>query len=180
MVNGFHLESGYIEAMVRTIQLYWKSAGRPNFEGGDQLILSFHGLPVSVVERGDPYYAQCQATGKRLATSLGLGPLNYRITFQSEFGRQAWISPHTAEVLDQLGAMNTHRVDVFCPGFTADCVETIEEIGMEGRDLFLNAGGKVFHRIECLNDSEPFISAVATLALDNLRGWLLENAYADI
>ncbi|WP_233889883.1 ferrochelatase [Paraburkholderia flagellata] len=181
LVKEFHLEPGYIEAMARKIKLHWERAGRPNFEGGDQLILSFHGLPVSVVEKGDPYYAQCQATGKRLATILGLTPLDYRITFQSEFGRQAWISPHTADVLDQLGDMNVHRVDVFCPGFTADCVETIEEIGMEGRDLFLNAGGKVFHRIECLNDSESFISAVGMMAMENLRGWLPVNtqAYSD-
>jgi ferrochelatase len=170
-LKHYHTDSGYIHSLAVNVERYWQAHDRPDFTRGDQLILSFHGLPVQTVELGDPYRQQCIETGERLMDALNPAASDCRITFQSEFGRQEWLSPHTAEMLAELGAAKVRRVDVFCPGFTADCIETIEEIGMEGRDIFLKWGGTEFHRIDCVNDSDVFIDALGELALSNLQGW---------
>ncbi|MGE8158806.1 ferrochelatase [Paraburkholderia sp. NPDC080076] len=170
-IKQYFADSRYISALADTVRRHWYVHGRPDFNRGDQMLLSFHGLPQRAIERGDPYHAQCLETGALLAEALSLDAHHCRVTFQSEFGRQEWIGPHTAETLAELGASGTHRVDVFCPGFTADCIETVDEIGVEGRDTFLKWGGREFHRIDCVNASAPFIDALGELTLDQLKHW---------
>jgi ferrochelatase len=170
-VKQFHDDPRYIAALRDKVEQSWSHNGRPNFDAGHQLVLSFHGLPTRSTELGDPYYQQCLETGLLLRTALDLDEASCRITFQSQFGYQEWLQPHTDRVLADLGAIGTGRVDVFCPGFTADCIETIEEIGMEGRDIFLKYGGREFHRIDCVNTSPRFIDSIGEICLGNLAGW---------
>ena len=153
-VEQFHDHPGYIAALAALVQ------DRP-----DVLVMSFHGLPQRAVERGDPYRDQCERTAALLAKELGLQPGQYRVTFQSRFGPARWLQPYTAEVLAELGAARTRRVDVLCPGFVADCLETLEEIAIEGRQIFLDAGGGEFRALPCLNESPRWIAALADIAL---------------
>ena len=153
-VEQFHDHPGYIAALATLVQ-----------DLPDVLVMSFHGLPQRAVERGDPYRDQCQRTAALLAKELGLQPGQYRVTFQSRFGPARWLQPYTAEVLAELGAARTRRVDVLCPGFVADCLETLEEIAIEGRQIFLDAGGGEFRALPCLNESPRWIAALADIAL---------------
>lgn len=169
-VKHFHDHPGYIAALAKTIHHYWMQNGRP-----DQLIMSFHGVPKFTLDKGDPYHCECQKTGRLLAEQLGLTPERYRITFQSRFGRAEWLQPYTQPTLEELGRKKVKRVDVVCPGFVADCLETLEEIAMECRTAFLAAGGKEFHYIPCLNETPEWIHALTDLTLANLQGWLAED-----
>jgi ferrochelatase len=117
------------------------------------------------VERGDPYRDQCERTARLLAEALRLKPGEYRVAFQSRFGPARWLQPYTAQVLAQLGAVRTRRVDVICPGFVADCLETLEEIAIEGKKIFLDAGGGEFRALPCLNESPRWIAALKEIAL---------------
>lgn len=153
----------YITALVARIRAYWAENGIPDFASGDRLLLSFHGLPQRMVERGDPYASQCQTTAALLRVALSLTDEQCLVSFQSRFGPTAWLQPYTQATLQALGAASVKRVDVFCPGFTADCLETIEEIGCECREAFLRAGGKHYHRIACLNADILFIDCLAAL-----------------
>jgi ferrochelatase len=165
-VRGFHDHPAYVKAVARAVNAYWEKHGRP-----DRLVMSFHGLPRFSLDRGDPYHCECQKSARLIATELGWNDERTRTTFQSRFGRAEWLQPYTAEVLADLGRKGTGRVDVICPGFAADCLETLEEIAMEGRDTFLQAGGKEFHYIPTTNDSPAFMAALTQVALENLRGW---------
>lgn len=165
-VNDYHDDPGYIDALAQSVMRYWQQNGRP-----DQLVMSFHGIPQRNIKLGDPYQAQCLATARLLAERLRLTPAQYRVTFQSRFGRAKWLQPYTEPTLRELGSARVSRVDVMCPGFPADCLETLEEIAMEGRDAFLEAGGKTFHYIPCLNDSNVWITALAAIADRHLAGW---------
>ena len=167
LVKHYGDDPGYVDALAQGIDAYWREHGRP-----DVLVTSFHGMPRRTRELGDPYHDECQDTARRLAVALGLTDDQWRCTFQSRFGRAEWLQPYTAATLEQLGRDGVGRVDVACPGFVADCVETLEEIGIEGRQIFLDAGGKVFHAIPCLNDSPAWIAALADLATRELGGWL--------
>ena len=166
MVKHFHDHPAYIAALADGVRKHWARHGKP-----DQLLMSFHGLPRRALERGDPYHCECQKTGRLLAEALALAPEQYRLSFQSRFGRAAWLEPSTAATLTDWGKQGLRRVDVVCPGFVADCLETLEEIGMEGKAAFLEAGGKEFHAIPCLNESDPWIRALAQIALEHLQGW---------
>lgn len=165
-VNDYHDEPLYIDALAQSITRHWQKNGR-----GDQLVMSFHGIPERNVRLGDPYQAQCLATARLLAERLGLGPAQHRVTFQSRFGRAKWLEPYTEPTLRQLGAAGTARVDLVCPGFPADCLETLEEIAIEGREAFLQSGGKEFEYIPCLNDSPAWITALCAIAERHLGGW---------
>jgi ferrochelatase len=165
-VNQYHDDSDYIEALAASVEAHWNDHGRP-----EQLVMSFHGIPARNVQLGDPYQAQCLETGRLLAERLQLPIDQHRVTFQSRFGRATWLEPYTEPTLRALGASGVGRVDVMCPGFPADCLETLEEIAMEGRDAFLQSGGKEFHYIPCLNDSHAWITALAGIAERNLLGW---------
>lgn len=159
MIEDFHDHPAYIEALRSLVRGYWDSNGEP-----DVLLMSFHGLPRRAIERGDPYFRQCMATAERLGEALGLDEERYSVGFQSRFGPAEWIGPYTADILARLGAGRTGRVDVFCPGFPADCLETLEEIAIEGRKTFLDAGGGEFHALPCLNEHPAWIEALAQIA----------------
>ena len=165
-VKHFHDAAGYIRACAQNIRDYWTLHGRP-----DKLVMSFHGLPRYTLDKGDPYHCECQKTGRLIAEELGLKQEQYLVTFQSRFGRAEWLKPYTAATLAELGKQKTKRVDVVCPGFVSDCLETLEEIAMEVRDEFLHAGGGEYHYIPCLNERSDWIHALTALVLDNLHGW---------
>ncbi|MEW5770525.1 MAG: ferrochelatase [Pseudomonadota bacterium] len=169
-VRNFHDHPGYIQALRQGVEAYWAERGRP-----DVLVMSFHGVPRRSLDLGDPYHCECRKTGRLLAEALGLAPEQYRVTFQSRFGRAEWLKPYTSATLEELGHAKTRRVDVICPGFVADCLETLEEIGMEGKAEFLKAGGGEYHYIPALNDRPLWIAALADLVQSNLAGWLDEN-----
>ncbi|MBI5919109.1 MAG: ferrochelatase [Nitrosomonadales bacterium] len=166
-VRHFHDDPGYIKASAQNIRDHWTLHGRP-----DKLLLSFHGLPRYTRDKGDPYFCECQKTGRLIAEQLGLTPEQYLITFQSRFGRAEWLQPYTTATLKELGRAKTRRIDVACPGFVADCLETLEEIAQEGKEDFQHAGGGDYHYIPCLNQRPDWIEALSKLALDNLQGWL--------
>ncbi|GLU30680.1 ferrochelatase [Trinickia caryophylli] len=161
----------YIRALAAQVRGYWAAHGHPDFSTGDKLVLSFHGVPKRTLDLGDPYHDQCRQTAALLMAELGLTSTECLVTFQSRFGRAQWLQPYTAPTLHELGAAGVRRADVFCPGFTADCLETIEEIGIEVRDEFLNAGGKAFHRIPCLNATPAWVAALGEIVAQQLAGW---------
>jgi protoporphyrin/coproporphyrin ferrochelatase len=170
-LRHFHDDPGYIAALRQSIDAYWAQHGRP-----DVLVMSFHGVPRRSLDLGDPYHCECQKTGRLLAESLGLTDKQYRITFQSRFGKAEWLQPYTDKTLEELGRSGTKRLDIVCPGFVADCLETLEEIALEGKASFLNAGGGEFRHIPALNDRPFWIGALADLTLRHLAGWLPENS----
>ena len=169
-VKHYHDHPDYIQALVTNIRDYWQMHGRP-----DVLLMSFHGVPRYTLDKGDPYHCECQKTGRLLAEALGLEPNQFRLTFQSRFGRTEWLKPYTDKTLAELGRAEVKRVDVVAPGFVADCLETLEELAMEGRTQFLAAGGKEFHYIPALNEHPQWIAALGQIALDNLGGWISDS-----
>jgi protoporphyrin/coproporphyrin ferrochelatase len=170
-VNHYHDDPAYIEALVKHIRASWQTHGR-----GDKLVMSFHGLPQRNLMLGDPYHCECHKTARLLASRLGLSKDDYMVTFQSRLGRAKWLQPYTEPSLIKMARSGIQRVDVVCPGFTSDCLETLEEIGMEARDAFLGAGGKEFHFIPCLNDRPEWITALSELTLRHLQGWPTSSA----
>lgn len=165
-VRSFAADAGYIAALAAQVRAYWAEHGQ-----GERLLLSFHGIPRRSVELGDPYQQECLLTGGLLASALDLPAERVQVTFQSRFGKAEWLQPYTQPTLEQLARDGIGRVDVFCPGFVADCLETLEEIALECRAAFLAHGGKALHYIPALNDSEPWIDALAALARRQLSGW---------
>jgi ferrochelatase len=165
-VKDFHDHPAYIKAIARNVNDYWLKHGRP-----DKLLISFHGLPQRSVDQGDPYQGQCLASARAIATELGWNDARTLVTFQSRFGAQEWLKPYTGETLARLGREATGRVDVICPGFAADCLETLEEIAIEGRDTFRKAGGKEFHYIPTTNDLPAWMTALTLIAAENLDAW---------
>jgi protoporphyrin/coproporphyrin ferrochelatase len=168
-IKHFPGDPGYIRTAAQNIRVYWAQYGRP-----DKLVMSFHGLPRATLDRGDPYHCECLKSGRLIAEELGLDQDQYLITFQSRFGRAEWLKPYTAATLRELGKQKTGRVDVVCPGFITDCLETLEEINMEVRHEFIQAGGGEYHYIPCLNDRADWVEALADIVMDNLHGWLLK------
>ena len=166
-VESFHDDPGYIRAVARSVNDYWMKNGRP-----DRLLLSFHGLPRRTLDRGDPYHCHCQKTARLVTDELGLDRKQWAIAFQSRFGRGEWLKPYTFATLDALAREGVARVDVVCPGFVSDCLETLEEIAIEGREAFLKSGGKALHAIPCLNEHPAWIAALADLAWRHLQGWV--------
>lgn len=173
-VRHFHDHPGYIAALAQNVIDYWVVTGRP-----DKLVMSFHGVPRFTLDKGDPYHCECQKTARLLAEALKLAPDKYAVTFQSRFGRAEWLKPYTAEVLKDLGKQKLGRVDVVCPGFVADCLETLEEIAIEGKTTFLTAGGQVFHYIPSLNERNDWLHALTDIVAKNLLGWVGGEPSAD-
>lgn len=166
-IKSYHDHPAYIAALADSVRQYWMVNGKP-----EKLVMSFHGVPKFSLMKGDPYHCQCQKTGRLLAEALGLGKDQYMICFQSRFGRAEWLQPYLAATLVELGKQKLRRVDVICPGFASDCLETLEEIAMEGKTSFLNAGGGEYHYIPALNESNDWIHAMCDIALENLPGWV--------
>jgi ferrochelatase len=165
-VNHYHDDPGYIDALAKRVRDHWTAHGRP-----DKLVLSFHGVPQRTLLLGDPYHCECQKTARLLAERLELQPNQVLVTFQSRFGKAQWLQPYTEPTLVGLARQGVKRVDVMCPGFSADCLETLEEINQEARDAFLAAGGEDFRYVACLNDQHEWIAALSALALRHLQGW---------
>jgi ferrochelatase len=165
-VRHFHDHAGYVSALAQNVRDYWTRNGRP-----DRLLMSFHGVPRRTLDKGDPYHCECQKTARLLADALALKPEQHHIAFQSRFGRAEWLEPYTADLLTQLGKQKVGRVDVVCPGFVADCLETLEEIAIEGKTTFLQAGGREFHFIPGLNERDEWIQALTDIVLKQLLGW---------
>jgi len=160
VVREFHDHPAYIHALAANVDRHWAEHGR-----GERLVMSFHGLPQRAVDRGDPYQRHCLATAELLARSLGLSREAFVVTFQSRFGFAEWLQPYTQPTLVAMAKAGTKRVDVVCPGFVSDCLETLEEIGIAARQAFLAAGGREFHLVPCLNESPEWIAALERLAL---------------
>jgi len=165
---------GYITAVADSIRQHWAQHGR-----ADKLIFSYHGEPRRYLDEGDPYHCQCHKTTRVVAENLGLSESDYLTTFQSRFGREEWLKPYTDETLKALPGEGVKSVQLVCPGFSADCLETIEEIGVENRDYFLESGGERYEYIPCLNATDNHINFLADLVDEHLQGWLTINNDSD-
>ena len=172
-VKHYHDNPAYIAALRDQVLSSWDKDGRPDFAKGDRFVMSFHGLPKRNLMKGDPYHCECLKTGRLLGESLGLEPGQYIVTFQSRFGKAEWLKPYTAPTIEKLAKEGCQRIDIFCPGFPADCLETLEEIAMEAREIFLEHGGKDYRYIPCLNSSPKWIEALSDIAHHHLQGWSL-------
>jgi len=166
-ITHYHDDAAYIEALAASIRDHQTEHGRP-----DRLLLSFHGLPRRCLQQGDPYHCQCCKTARLLWDCLQLPEGDRHLAFQSRFGREVWLQPYTDETLKAWGAAGLGRVDVICPGFSADCLETLEEIGDENRGLFLEAGGRDLRYIRALNDRADHLDALAGIVWRHLGGWV--------
>jgi len=166
-VNHYHDYEAYINALADSIRVF-----RAEHGSADKLLFSYHGVPQRYADKGDPYHRECLATTRLVAAALGLNETDYLSTFQSRFGREAWLKPSTDETLKGLPGQGVKSVQVICPGFAADCLETLEEVGVENRDYFLAAGGEQYQYIPCLNSEPGHIAALAALATEHMAGWL--------
>jgi ferrochelatase len=166
VVAPYFDDDNYIEALAASIETRARGGERP-----DVLLLSFHGLPRRYADEGDPYPRHCFATAAALTKRLGWDEDRVKVTFQSRFGREEWLQPYTAQTFDDLGRLGA-RIMVACPGFTADCLETLEEIGITGREQFQHCGGEDFTLVPCLNDAPVWLDAMAALVRRELSGWI--------
>jgi ferrochelatase len=166
-IDDYHTDAGYLAALVGSVQAHWAAHGR-----GDKLLLSFHGIPEKYAKAGDPYPDQCRETARRLGDALGLGDDEMLVSFQSRLGRQPWLRPYTDEMAEQLARQDVATLDVLCPGFAVDCLETLEEIAMRYRALFLTNGGRQFRYIPALNATRAHATALADFAVRQLAGWI--------
>mgnify|MGYP001807215922 FL=1 len=166
IVRDYHLNEGYLNALAASISEHWTKQGR-----AEQLLISFHGTPERYRQAGDPYAEQCFATATALAETLKLSQDDWQVTFQSRFGRAAWLQPYTDKILVQLANQGVRSVDVICPGFSADCLETLEEIEIQNREIFLRSGGEQFHYIPCLNDRQDHVLALGSIVEQALAGF---------
>ena len=170
-VNNYHDHPGYIAALADSIQRHWQTHGR-----NELLVMSFHGVPARTLKLGDPYHCECHKTARLLAHALGLSKDQYRVCFQSRFGKAKWLEPYTEPTVRELAQAGLKSMDIVCPGFVGDCLETLEEIAMEVKEAFLEEGGEVYGYIPCLNDSPLWIQALEDLAASHLAGWPLHPA----
>lgn len=166
-IGDYHDQPAHIEALARSVERHWAVHGR-----AERLLLSFHGIPRRYVEAGDPYAMQCGVTAARLAARLGLGDDSVIVSFQSRVGREEWIRPYTDQKLEELAGAGVSSVQVLCPAFAVDCLETLEEIAIENRECFLRAGGQRYEYIAALNAGEDQVAALSELVLRHIQGWL--------
>ncbi|MBN8225852.1 MAG: ferrochelatase [Xanthomonadales bacterium] len=165
VLRDYHVDAGWAAAVAASIRAHWDAEGR-----GERLLLSFHGIPRRLVDGGDPYAAQCEASTRAIAQALGVPREDLLLTFQSRFGRERWLEPYTQPTLEALAREGVRRVDVACPGFAVDCLETLEEIAVENAVAFRGAGGEALRYIPCLNAEPAHADALAALALQD-AGW---------
>jgi ferrochelatase len=166
-VGDYHTYPGYIAALAASVREHWAESGRPQ-----RTLFSYHGIPEEYVHKGDPYYDQCHTTSRLLAAELGLAADEYAVTFQSRFGPADWLQPYTDKTLEAWGREGLSHIDALCPGFSADCLETVDEVADEGGELFREAGGGEMHYIPALNDRPDHVAALADVIIANLGGWL--------
>jgi len=166
-VNHYHDEPAYIDALAESVREYWSVNGEP-----DKLLMSFHGIPKECLLAGDPYFCECHKTARLLAEKLQLPQQRWKLSFQSRLGPKEWLTPYTDHTLQALAKEGINNVHVMCPGFSADCLETLEEIAMENRDTFVAAGGENYAYIPCLNDRPAHIAMLSELVMKHTKGWL--------
>ncbi len=167
-ISHYHDYEPYIDAVAKSIREYREANG-----SADKLLFSYHGVPLRYLKNGDPYHCECHKTSRLVAEKLGLSKDEYMVTFQSRFGREEWLQPYTDATLKSLPDQGVKSVQIVCPGFSADCLETIEEIGEENREYFMEAGGEHYNYIPALNDSKDHIDVLTQLIQENLQGWQL-------
>ncbi len=172
-VNRYHDHPGYIASLAHTIRAHWAEHGR-----GDHLVMSFHGVPERTLQLGDPYHCECHKTARLVAQALEIPRDRITVTFQSRFGKAKWLEPYTEPTLIKMAGEGLKKVDLVCPGFTSDCLETLEEINMEAREAFLHAGGEAFSYIPCLNSHPVWLDALADLTEQHLQGWPTRSTVA--
>ncbi len=165
-INHYHDATGYIGALAASVRDYWDAHGR-----GDRLLLSFHGVPRQTLESGDPYHCQCRKTARLLAEALDLGDDDWIVAFQSRVGRAEWLRPYTDETVARLGSEHVGTLDVVCPGFSADCLETLEEIAIQNAELFVESGGGELRYVPALNARDDHVAFLARLVEKNVAGW---------
>ncbi len=168
-IKRFHTDPAFIRPLGDKISAFWQQHGKPQ-----KLVMSFHGLPRQCVDMGDPYCRDCYETARALAHYLGLSDDAYQVTFQSRFGPAKWLEPYTEPTLQKLAQQGVTEIDVVCPGFLADCLETLEEIQVEVCETFMHAGGKRFRYIPALNDDQAWVNALGDMVLSHLQGWPIE------
>lgn len=168
-IKRFHTDPAFIHPLGDKIAAFWQQHGKPQ-----KLVMSFHGLPRQCVDMGDPYCRDCYETARALAQYLGLSDDAYQVTFQSRFGPAKWLEPYTEPTLEKLAQQGVTEIDVVCPGFLADCLETLEEIQVEVCETFMHAGGKRFRYIPALNDDQAWVNALGDMVLNHLQGWPIE------
>ena len=169
-VNHYHDHPQYIHAVANSIETFQKENNK-----AELLLFSFHGIPQDYFDKGDPYFCECQKTARLVAKKLGLADNQWKISFQSRLGPKQWLQPYTDETLKQSASSGTESVQVICPGFSVDCLETLEEIAMENRDVFLDNGGKSYQYIPCLNDQPNHIELMRQLIMTHTQGWQSER-----
>lgn len=174
-ISHYHDYPAYIEALAKSVEAHWATHGR-----ADKLVMSYHGVPLRYLQNGDPYHCECYKTSRLLAERLGLESDGYITTFQSRFGREEWLKPYTDHTLKAFPVEGVKSVQVVCPGFSADCLETIEEIGEENREYFMEAGGERYEYIPALNANVDHIEMLAQLVEDNLKGWDMAASTAGV
>ena len=165
-VSGYHDHNAYISALVRSVKNSFSEHGRP-----DKLIFSFHGMPYRYLEKGDPYYCFCHKTARLTAEKLDLDEYSYDIAFQSRFGSDKWLEPYIDRLLVNEANNGTKYIQVISPGFAVDCLETLEEISIQYRELFISNGGKRFEYIPCLNDGQDQLDLIRSIIDDSISGW---------
>ncbi|MBT8077513.1 MAG: ferrochelatase [Gammaproteobacteria bacterium] len=165
-INHYHDSAGYIAALAASVRDFWDVNGR-----GDRLLMSFHGVPKQTLLDGDPYHCQCQKTGRLLADSLDLEEGDWQLSFQSRVGRQEWLRPYTDEEVQRLGKEGMKKLDVVCPGFSADCLETLEEIAMQNAEIFAESGGGELRYIPALNARDDHVSFLSRTVERTVSGW---------
>lgn len=166
-INQFHDDPGYIKSIANNIRRHWEKNGK-----AERILMSFHGMPMRYILAGDPYHCHCHKTARLVAEELGLDKNQYQVAFQSQFGKEEWIKPATDNTLREWAKNGLKSVDVICPGFIADCLETLEEIAEENKEVFISNGGERYHYIPSVNDDEEFIHALVKLIDKNAKGWL--------
>jgi protoporphyrin/coproporphyrin ferrochelatase len=166
-IRNYHDHPAYINALKVSVLDFWENNGKPT-----KLIMSFHGIPKKSLYQGDPYHCECHKTGRLLAEALKLNDSEYQICFQSRFGRAEWLKPYFSEVISSLGKQKTKNIHVICPGFSSDCLETLEEINIEGKAIFIDNGGKGYKYIPALNTNPLWIEAIAEISSSHLQGWI--------
>ncbi|HYU32342.1 MAG TPA: ferrochelatase [Thermoanaerobaculia bacterium] len=166
-INGYHDNPGYIRSLAASIREAWAEGGP-----GEKLLFSFHGIPQRYFEAGDPYFCQCHKLARLAAEELGLPRDRWEVSFQSLFGKEEWLKPYTDKTVAAMARSGIRTLDVICPGFSADCLETLEEMDEQNREIFLHAGGERFRFIPCLNDRPDHMQAIADVTLRHLQGWV--------
>ncbi len=165
-IRNFHDDPAYIAALAQSVRDHWMENGE-----ADKLVMSFHGVPRRSLDLGDPYHCECYKTARLVADKLGLPPERWQVTFQSRFGKAEWLKPYTEPTLEALAKQGLKRVDLICPGFVSDCLETLEEIALECKAAFLGAGGETFRYIPCLNERHDWIRALTGIVRTHLGHW---------